>query len=345
LNVQGIRNKTGEIIKGLEELRQDITILTETKKKGKGVETLGPYLHFYSGVPKEKRAKRGVSILVKKRYKKYITTWEALNENMIKIYMNLFGKKLCILGIYAISDDENALVKEDFFGKLTEVITEIGNAREILIAGDFNSRTGKKTNDLVVGPFGEEVINDNGDKLIDICEHNSLRILNGYFKHKMIHQYTWHQDTKDLRSIIDYIITRQNSGLKFQDVRVFRGLTVGSDHHLVNPKILFSYGRNSANESRENKTDDELELLQLPEYNIDSLRDESTSFLYKKRLDEKLEESNFESTGEFYQHIVKCIYQAAKEALGEKILRSKTKANYYWNEEIGQLVKEKKENT
>jgi hypothetical protein len=55
LNVKGIRNKTGEIIKGLEELRQDITILTETKKKGIGFETLGPYLHFYSGVPKEKK--------------------------------------------------------------------------------------------------------------------------------------------------------------------------------------------------------------------------------------------------------------------------------------------------
>jgi hypothetical protein len=32
--VQGIRNKTGEIIEGIEELRQDITTLTETKKKG-----------------------------------------------------------------------------------------------------------------------------------------------------------------------------------------------------------------------------------------------------------------------------------------------------------------------
>jgi exonuclease III len=32
LNVQGIRNKTGEIIKGLGELKQDIVILTETKK-------------------------------------------------------------------------------------------------------------------------------------------------------------------------------------------------------------------------------------------------------------------------------------------------------------------------
>ena len=52
LNVRGIRNKTGEITKGLEELKQDITILTETKKKRNGVEMLGPYLHFYSGVPK-----------------------------------------------------------------------------------------------------------------------------------------------------------------------------------------------------------------------------------------------------------------------------------------------------
>jgi len=42
LEIQGIRNKTGEIIKGLEELKQDITILTETKKKGNGVEILGP---------------------------------------------------------------------------------------------------------------------------------------------------------------------------------------------------------------------------------------------------------------------------------------------------------------
>jgi hypothetical protein len=45
LNVQEIRNKTGEIVKSLEELKQDIMILTETKKKGNGVEMLGSYLH------------------------------------------------------------------------------------------------------------------------------------------------------------------------------------------------------------------------------------------------------------------------------------------------------------
>jgi hypothetical protein len=81
--------------------------------------------------------------------------------------------------------------------------------------------------------------------------------------------------------------------------------------------------------------DGAIELLQLPLYNIDSFKDESISFLYKKRLHEKLGESNFESTEECFQRLVKCIHQAAKEALGEKILRSKTKPFYYWNEEIG----------
>ena len=89
---------------------------------------------------------------------------------MIKLHTNLFGKKLRILGIYAISGDENALVKDDFGGKLNEITVEIGNSRENLIAGDFNSRTGKKINDVVVGPVREEVIDDNGDKLKEICE-------------------------------------------------------------------------------------------------------------------------------------------------------------------------------
>ena len=76
----------------MEELKQDITILTETKRKVNEVEILGPCLHFYSGVTKEKRANRGISILLKKRYKRYITTSETINENMIKLHMNLFGR-------------------------------------------------------------------------------------------------------------------------------------------------------------------------------------------------------------------------------------------------------------
>jgi hypothetical protein len=64
------------------------------KKKGKGVEILGPYLHFYSGVSKEKRAKQGVSILVTKRYESYIVTWEAINEKYDKVIYEFIWKEV-----------------------------------------------------------------------------------------------------------------------------------------------------------------------------------------------------------------------------------------------------------
>ena len=87
---------------------------------------------------------------------------------MIKLHTNLFGKKLYILGIYAISDDENAVVKEDFWREI-----KWSNSWNRKLKGNFNcrrfnSRTGEKINNLVVGPFGGEVINDNGDKLKNI---------------------------------------------------------------------------------------------------------------------------------------------------------------------------------
>jgi hypothetical protein len=55
-----MRNKTAEIVKDLEKLKQDIAILTETKKKGNGVVILGTLLTHCSGITKERRANRKV---------------------------------------------------------------------------------------------------------------------------------------------------------------------------------------------------------------------------------------------------------------------------------------------
>ena len=56
-NVQGCRNKMEELITEINIIKMDVTVLTETKKKGTGSETLGNYIHLFSGVktkgPKE----------------------------------------------------------------------------------------------------------------------------------------------------------------------------------------------------------------------------------------------------------------------------------------------------
>jgi len=69
-NVQGIRGKMEEITSELGKLKMDVIGLTGTKRKGTGSEILGGYVHLYSGVSRDRRAERGVSILIKKKFKK-----------------------------------------------------------------------------------------------------------------------------------------------------------------------------------------------------------------------------------------------------------------------------------
>lgn len=47
----------------------------------------------------------------------------------------------------------------------------------------------KSVKNKIVGPYGEDIINDNGKKSIDICKYNNLHRRNGFFKHKKIHYY------------------------------------------------------------------------------------------------------------------------------------------------------------
>jgi hypothetical protein len=53
-----------EIINEMEQLTINIPSITETNKKSSGSEVTGNCLHFYSGDPKENKAKRGVALLM-----------------------------------------------------------------------------------------------------------------------------------------------------------------------------------------------------------------------------------------------------------------------------------------
>ena len=54
------------------------------------------------------------------------------------------------------------------------------------------------------------------------------------------------------------------------------------------------------------------------QYNIETLQNESTEFLYQQRLNNKLNRNEFTDTEEMYNYLKNCIHEAAKKALGEK---------------------------
>ncbi|XP_050506239.1 craniofacial development protein 2-like [Diabrotica virgifera virgifera] len=340
-NLQSISGKMEEITEEIKKLDMDIVVLTETKKKGIGIEKVNNYVHIFSGVSKHERAKRGVSVLIHKKHKHKITDFEAIDENIIRVNITIKETPITILGIYAISDDEPYTNKDEFFAKVNDEITKIGNRRELIVMGDLNSRVGRKVDNKVVGPYGEINQNDNGERLIEICENHQLKITNGFFKHRDVHKYTWTQTTRNLKSIIDYIITKQNTNMQVQDTRAYRGITCGSDHYVVKSKVTCPF-RYKITHNQTNCQPQPEETLEKRSYNLDSLTQESTRILYQQRLDGKLMNITETSTvEEVYGNVVVSVKKAAEEALGFNTQRKSEKL--WWNKEIEALVEEKKQ--
>ena len=139
---------------------------------------------FFSGEKKYERAKRGVSVLINKKWKGSIKNWESIDERILKLDMNIWWYKLTIIGIFAPNEDNKTTVKDEFFANLNEEIIKPGSGRHLILMGDMNGRTGRRTGDTVVGNYGEYMVNDKGERLIELCTQTSLKIWNGFFNHK-----------------------------------------------------------------------------------------------------------------------------------------------------------------
>jgi hypothetical protein len=175
--------------------------------------------------------------------------------------------------------------------------------RQLILMGNMNGRTGRKTGDTVVGNFGEDMVNDNDERLIELCTQTSLKIWNGFFNHKNIYKYTREQHTKNFKTIIDYIIIKQDLKLKIQNVRVYRGTNCETDHKLLEAKILFPYMHTTTDKHEKKKENMETIVDKNRKYNIESLRNESTKFLYQQRLTNKLNQNEFADREEMYNYL------------------------------------------
>ena len=81
-----------------------------------------------------------------------------------------------IIGIYEPNEDNVVTVKNEFFTNLNKEIVKSGSGRQLILMGDMNGRIGRKNGDTVVGNFGEDMVNDNGERLIELCTQTSLKI-------------------------------------------------------------------------------------------------------------------------------------------------------------------------
>ncbi len=93
---------------------------------------------------------------------------------------------------------------EKFWEDLGQLLKKCENVRRVVfLLGDMNESVGSTETGGVVGKFGVDGVNENGQYLVDICAERGLFLANTFFQHKMIHRYTWARGNE--RSMTDYI--------------------------------------------------------------------------------------------------------------------------------------------
>ena len=87
-------------------------------------------------------------------------------------------------------------------------------------------------------------MNNNGERLADLCALNNLVVGGSVLKHRRLHKTTWALSDLSTENQIDYVCIWRKFRRSLQDICVKCGADVASDHHLLRAKLKFKLKRN-----------------------------------------------------------------------------------------------------
>lgn len=118
----------------------------------------------------------------------------------------------------------------------------------LVIMGDFNVKVGSDNSsyDRVMGKEGCGIMNENGERFVELCVVYNLVIGGIIFFYRDIYKFIWCFFNGRDRNQIDYLMINGIWRRLFLDVKVRRGVDVGSDYYFVTAYVklkLRSIGR------------------------------------------------------------------------------------------------------
>ena len=326
VNVGTFVGKSGEILDMLYRRNVDICCLQEVQYKGTGSRMLrcgnANYKFWWSGEKKP----GGVGILVKEDLFEDAIMMERVNDRIIKIQMVL-GQKVCnIFSVYAPQAGRTEDEKEAFWGVLDDEVMKIPEAESLIIAGDLNGHVGSERENFedIMGANGFGNRNREGERILDFCQSKELKIVNTMFKKDKEKLITYKSGRAKTQT--DYILMKREEEMYARDCKAIPGESCLAQHRLLSMDLKVH--------SLKRKTQ-KMEIKRVKEW---KLKDEETRRIFEERVQEK---NNMNRGG--WQQLNNNIMEAAREVCGETTgHRRVQRETWWWNEEIQELIKEKR---
>ncbi len=117
------------------------------------------------------------------------TREKAVTPRILSIRLSTSSGPVNILSIYTPTLCSSAETKDTFYEELETTIKEIPTTEHLFLLGDFNAQIEANHNSWphCIAHFGLSKLNENGQRLLELCSHHDLCISNMFFSTKPCH--------------------------------------------------------------------------------------------------------------------------------------------------------------
>ncbi|XP_068726194.1 uncharacterized protein [Montipora capricornis] len=126
-------------------------------------------------------------------------------------------------------------VKDQFYEPLDTIIGMVPSSEHILLLGDFNVKVGadRESWPSILGHHGIGKMNDDGQRLLELCCYHNLCVTNTFFQNKACHKVSWRHPRSKHWHQLHWVITRRDSLNNVGNTRSYHSADCNTDHSLI----------------------------------------------------------------------------------------------------------------
>src|ERR1043165_6219074 len=191
---------------------------------------------------------------------------------MLMVRVNAKPRNISIIQVYAPTTTNTEEDVNLFYEEVVKMIRKVPRRDILIVMGDFNAKGGEAMTDdypTVVGRGGLGSGNEAGERLVEFCLDNELRLCNTWFEHHPRRLYTWTSPDGNTRNQIDYIAIAQKWAGSIRNCRVYPGADCDSDHNLLIAKLKIKLVKKKNGVQAKRLNIEELYGQKAEEYNVE----------------------------------------------------------------------------
>lgn len=231
--------KTAVINDELRRLHVDIATLQETRLADSGTLKEKDYTFFWQGKSSDEPRQHGVGFAVRNNLLNMVEPGNNGSERLLTLRLKTMAGPVTLVSVYAPTLSATPDIKDEFYDQLTATISNIPNKKQLILLGDFNARVGADQGwwPCCLGKFGIGKMNDNGQRLLELCTYHNLCIANSFFKTKPQHKVSWRHPRSKHWHQLDLILVRRIAIKNVLYTRSYHSQDCDTDHSLVCCKV------------------------------------------------------------------------------------------------------------